>query len=90
MALGFAMAKGEAAFVNLHSIASAGNGLSAIIAAHYCQTPLVVTAGQQDRGHLPAEPFLVNRAVEVVKPYVKWASRFGLKMSRQRSHAAIT
>jgi len=73
MALGFAMAKREAAFVNLHSIASAGNGLSAIIDAHYCQTPLVVTAGQQDRRHLLAEPFLVSRAVEVVKAYAKWA-----------------
>src|SRR5215470_10424460 len=69
----FAMAKREAALVNLHSIASAGNGLSAIIDAHYCQTPLLVTAGQQDRRHLLAEPFLVSRAVEVVKPYVKWA-----------------
>jgi benzoylformate decarboxylase len=73
MALGYAMARGEAAFVNLHSIASAGNGLSALIDAHYCHAPLVVTTGQQDRRQIMAEPFLVSRAVEVVKPYVKWA-----------------
>jgi benzoylformate decarboxylase len=73
MALGYAMARGKAAFVNLHSIASAGNGLSALIDAFYCHAPLVVTTGQQDRRHVLAEPFLVSRAVEVVKPYVKWA-----------------
>jgi benzoylformate decarboxylase len=73
MALGYAMAKGKAAFVNLHSIASAGNGLSAFIDAAYCHAPLVVTTGQQDRRQVLAEPFLVSRAVDVVKPYVKWA-----------------
>src|ERR1700691_2354999 len=73
MALGYAMARGEAGFVNLHSIASAGNGLSALIDAQLCHAPLVVTTGQQDRRQIMAEPFLVSRAVEVVKPYVKWA-----------------
>ncbi len=73
MALGYAMARGEAAFVNLHSIASAGNGLSALIDAQLGHVPLVVTTGQQDRRQIMAEPFLVSRAVEVVKPYVKWA-----------------
>jgi benzoylformate decarboxylase len=73
MALGYAMAKGSAVFVNLHSIASAGNGLSALVDASGNHTPLVVTSGQQDRRHILAEPFLVSRAVEVVKPYVKWA-----------------
>jgi len=73
MALGYAMAKGAAVFVNLHSIASVGNGLSALIDAYLGHVPLVVTSGQQDRRHIFAEPFLVSRAVEVVKPYVKWA-----------------
>jgi benzoylformate decarboxylase len=73
MGVGYAMARGKAAFVNLHSIASVGNGLSAIIDAHYCHAPLVVTTGQQDRRQIQAEPFLVSRAVDVVKPYVKWA-----------------
>ncbi|HKV05508.1 MAG TPA: benzoylformate decarboxylase [Candidatus Acidoferrales bacterium] len=73
MALGYAMGIGEAAFVNLHSIASAGNGLSAIIDAYQSHVPLVITTGQQDRRQILSEPFLVSRAVEVVKPYVKWA-----------------
>jgi benzoylformate decarboxylase len=73
MALGYSLGKRAPAFVNLHSIASAGNGLSAIIDACYCHAPLVITTGQQDRRHVLAEPFLVSRAVEVVRPYVKWA-----------------
>lgn len=73
MALGYSVAKNKAAFVNLHSIASVGNGLSAIIDAYYCHAPLVVTTGQQDRRQIMSEPFLVSRAVEVVRPYVKWA-----------------
>lgn len=73
MALGYAMGTGQAAFVNLHSIASAGNGLSAIVDACYGHVPLVITTGQQDRRQVMAEPFLVSRAVEVVRPYVKWA-----------------
>jgi benzoylformate decarboxylase len=73
MALGYSVGTGKAAFVNLHSIASAGNGLSAIIDAHYFRAPLVITTGQQDRRQVMGEPFLVSRAVDVVRPYVKWA-----------------
>lgn len=73
MGLGYAMGRGRAAFVNLHSVASVGNGLSSMVDAYYCHAPLVVTTGQQDRRQIAAEPFLVSRAVEVVKPYVKWA-----------------
>lgn len=73
MGLGYAMARGKPSFVNVHSVASVGNGLSALIDAFYCHAPLVVTTGQQDRRQVLAEPFLVSRAVELVKPYVKWA-----------------
>ncbi|MBZ5502165.1 MAG: benzoylformate decarboxylase [Acidobacteriia bacterium] len=73
MALGYALGKGEAAFVNLHSIASVGNGMAAIVDASLGHVPLVITTGQQDRRHILAEPFLMSRAVEVVRPYVKWA-----------------
>jgi len=73
MALGYALGQNQPVFVNLHSVASVGNGLSALIDAHYMHVPLIVTTGQQDRRHMLAEPFLVSRAVEVVGPYVKWA-----------------
>jgi len=73
MGLGYALARGKAAFVNLHSVASVGNGLSALVDALYSHAPLVVTTGQQDRRQILKEPFLVSRAVEVARPYVKWA-----------------
>src|SRR5215471_13515640 len=73
MALGYQLGSRKPVFVNLHSIASTGNGLSAIQDAWYLHAPLIFTAGQQDRRHLLAEPFLISRAVETVKPYVKWA-----------------
>jgi benzoylformate decarboxylase len=73
MALGYALGTKKAVFVNLHSIASTGNGLSAIQDAWHLHAPLVVTTGQQDRRHLLAEPFLASHAVETVRPYVKWA-----------------
>src|SRR5271170_4515600 len=73
MALGYSVGSRKPVFVNLHSIASSGNGLSAIQDAWYMHVPLVITAGQQDRRQLLAEPFLTSRAVETVRPYVKWA-----------------
>jgi len=73
MALGYHLGSRKPVFVNLHSIASTGNGLSAIQDAWYLHAPLVITTGQQDRRHLLGEPFLASRAVETVKPYVKWS-----------------
>jgi benzoylformate decarboxylase len=73
MALGYAMATRKPAFVNLHSIASSGNGLSTLVDAWYGHVPLIATTGQQDRRQILSEPFLVSRAVETVRPYVKWA-----------------
>src|SRR5215471_9685206 len=73
MALGYQLGSRQPVFVNLHSIASTGNGLSAIQDAWYLRAPIIFTTGQQDRRHLLAEPFLISRAVETVKPYVKWA-----------------
>jgi len=73
MALGYSLGKAKAVFVNLHSIASTGNGLSAVVDAWHSHVPLIVTTGQQDRRHILADPFLVSRAVDTVRPYVKWA-----------------
>jgi benzoylformate decarboxylase len=73
MALGYSLATRKGVFVNLHSIASTGNGLSSIQDAWHMHVPLVITTGQQDRRQLLAEPFLNSRAVETVRPYVKWA-----------------
>jgi benzoylformate decarboxylase len=75
MADGYALATGNAAFVNLHSSAGTGNALGNIFTAYKNQAPLVITAGQQARSILPFEPFLyAERATEFPRPFVKWAS----------------
>ncbi len=74
MADGYAQGTGRAAFVNLHTAAGLGNAAAAIMTASQNRTPLVVTAGQQDRRHLAHEPFLTGRLVEMALPYVKWSN----------------
>jgi benzoylformate decarboxylase len=74
MADGFAQARGNAAFVNLHSAIGVGHGLGSLFTAFRNQTPLVVTAGQQSRSILPFEPFLYSeQATSLPRPYVKWS-----------------
>lgn len=73
MADGFAQARRHAALVNLHTSAGLGNGIGAIVTAYHNRTPLVVTAGQQDRKHLALEPLLSGRLTEMATPYVKWS-----------------
>ncbi len=74
MADGYAQAAGNAAIVNLHSAAGLGHAMGSLVSAYKNQTPLVVTAGQQARSLLLAEPFLgAIDATAMPKPYVKWA-----------------
>ena len=73
MADGFAQASGNAAFVNVHTTSGLGNAMGALVTAWHNRTPLVVTAGQQDRRHLADDPFLSGPLVELARPYVKWA-----------------
>jgi benzoylformate decarboxylase len=73
MADGYAQGTGRAAFVNLHTAAGLGNASAAIMTAHQNRTPLVITAGQQDRRQLAYEPFLSGQLVEMALPYVKWS-----------------
>jgi benzoylformate decarboxylase len=74
MADGFAQAGGNAAHVNLHTAPGVGNGIGAIFNAKANKSPLLVTAGQQARNLITLQANLTNRdAVEVPKPFVKWA-----------------
>ncbi len=74
MADGYAQARRNAGFVNLHSAAGVGNALGNIYTAHRNQTPLVITAGQQARSILPLQAFLyAERASEFPRPYVKYS-----------------
>jgi benzoylformate decarboxylase len=67
MADGFARASGRTAFLNLHIAAGLANGLSMILNARRARTPLVVTAGQQDRRHLLEDPMLSGDLVAIAQ-----------------------
>src|SRR5436305_8225753 len=64
MATGYALARGEPAFVNLHTAAGLGNAVNAIANARDCRAPLVIVVGQQDRRQMAFEPFLTGRELE--------------------------
>jgi benzoylformate decarboxylase len=65
MADGYARATGTPAFVNLHVAAGLANGLIGMLNALRSRTPMVITAGQQDRRHLLDEPMLAGDLVGI-------------------------
>ncbi len=74
MADGYAQASGQVTHVNLHTAPGLGNGVGALFTAAANKAPLLVTAGQQARSLISMQALLTNRdAVEVPKPYVKFA-----------------
>jgi benzoylformate decarboxylase len=73
MADGYARATRRPAFVSLHVAAGLANGLIGLLNARRSRTPLVVTAGQQDRRHLIQDPMLSGDLVALAAPAVKHA-----------------
>ncbi|HEY2410935.1 MAG TPA: thiamine pyrophosphate-binding protein [Pirellulaceae bacterium] len=73
MADGYAMASGQLGVVNLHISCGLGNAMGMLYNAYREGTPLLVTAGQQDRRLMFEEPILWGQMVEVVRPWTKWA-----------------
>ena len=73
MADGWALATGRAAFVNLHAMGGLGNAMGVLVASKASETPLVITAGQQDTRHLMTEPWLSGDLVALATPVTKWA-----------------
>lgn len=73
MADGFAMASRSLAVVNLHICCGLGNAMGMLYNAYREGTPLLVTAGQQDRRLQFEEPILWGRMVEVARPWTKLA-----------------
>ena len=73
MADGWALASGRAAFVNLHAMGGLGNAMGVLVASRASETPIVVTAGQQDTRHLMTEPWLSGDLVALAAPVTKWA-----------------
>ncbi len=70
---GFSMASGQLGVVNLHISCGLGNAMGMLYNAHREGTPLIVTAGQQDRRLMFEEPILWGRMADVARPWTKWA-----------------
>jgi benzoylformate decarboxylase len=74
MADGYAMATGRPAVLNLHTSAGLGNAIGNLTNAAANRTPLVVTAGQQDRRHRHHDPLLSGDLVGIASPTCKVAT----------------
>ena len=74
IAEGYAQATRQPGVVNLHISPGLGNGLGMLYNAHRAGTPLIVTAGQQDRRLRFSEPILWGEMVEVARPWTKWSA----------------
>ena len=73
MADGYAQAARRPGFLNLHTAGGLGHGMGNLLNAAIAQTPLVITAGQQDLRHTVADPLLFDDLVRIATPAVKWA-----------------
>jgi benzoylformate decarboxylase len=73
MADGYAMASRKLGVVNLHISCGLGNAMGMLYNAFREGTPLLVTAGQQDRRLKFSEPILYGDMVAVARPWTKWA-----------------
>ena len=67
MADGYAMASGRVGVVNLHISPGLGNAMGMLYNAYREGTPLLITAGQQDRRLEFEEPILVSDLVRVAR-----------------------
>jgi benzoylformate decarboxylase len=73
MAAGYAEASGKIGVSNFHVAPGLGNALGLIYTAYMGRTPLLVTAGQQDRRMQLEEPLLWGDLVQMSRPYTKWS-----------------
>jgi benzoylformate decarboxylase len=74
MADGYAQASRSLGVVNLHISCGLGNAMGMLYNAYRAGTPLLVTAGQQDRRLMFEEPILWSDMVRVAEPWMKWAA----------------
>ncbi len=77
MADGFAMASGGPAVANVHVTCGLGNAMGMLYNAHIEGTPLILTAGQQDRRLRLEEPVIEGDTVSVARTWTKWAYEVG-------------
>jgi benzoylformate decarboxylase len=75
MATGFALGRGAASLAILHTTPGLGNAVSALATSRVNRAPLVVLVGQQDRRHLPFEPFLTGQLAGLAGDYPVWVEQ---------------
>ncbi len=73
MADAYALATGSVGVVNLHVAPGLGNGLGSVYNAWQGDTPLLVTAGQQDTRLRLRKPMLGHDLVAMAAPLTKWS-----------------
>ncbi|MCB1540982.1 MAG: hypothetical protein KDJ25_09085 [Rhodoblastus sp.] len=69
----YAQASGECPVVNLHVAPGLGNAMGSLYNAFKANSPLVVTAGQQDTRLRLANPLLGHDLVAMAQPVTKWS-----------------
>ena len=69
----YAQACGRAGVVNLHVAPGLGNAIGMIFGALRTNSPMVVTAGQQDTRLRLRDPILGHDLVAMAAPVVKWS-----------------
>ncbi|HEV3260231.1 MAG TPA: thiamine pyrophosphate-binding protein [Gemmataceae bacterium] len=74
MADGYAQASGGVGVANVHISCGLGNAMGMLYNAHCAGTPVLLTAGQQDRRLIFEEPVLAGDLVSVARPWTKWAA----------------
>jgi len=74
MADGYAQASGKLGVINLHVAPGLGNAMGMLYDAMKANSPVLVTAGQQDLEYVVAEPVLTADLPTLARPFVKWAA----------------
>src|SRR3954468_1680896 len=69
----YAQATGRTAFANVHVAPGLGNAIGALYGALKANSPLIVTAGQQDTRMRLANPLLSHDLVAMAAPVTKWS-----------------
>ena len=69
----YAQSTGVTGVVNLHVAPGLGNALGMLYNAWEANTPMVITAGQQDTRSRLREPLLGHDLVAMAEPLVKWS-----------------
>lgn len=69
----YAQASGKTAFVNLHVAPGLGNAIGMIYGALKANSPMVVTAGQQDTRLRLRDPVLGHDLAAMAAPVTKWS-----------------